>query len=174
MSKRLQDYPEPNPASLNISTGRPTGAFSLDHGTVELYPFRDSFSDTLGHDATLSPTTDSVPVPRTFPPSVPAAALVLPPVDPPDVPFNMTTPLAHPMHAAVAYEGSGDDVPAEPAGHSDDLAFPTAAGPAEQTTNATAATIVGPVPAVSSAALTPAQWAALPPTTTADMIMKAP
>ena len=78
------------------------------------------------------------------------------------------------MDTEVDYDGSGDDVPAEPAGHSDDLAFPTAAGPAEQTTNATAETLIGPVPAVYSAALTPAQWAELPPTARGDMIMKAP
>ena len=111
------------------------------------------------------------PVP---PPPVPAAAPVLPLVDPPDIYSNLAIPLPHPMDTEVDYDGSGDNVPAEPAGHSDDQTFLTAAGPAEQTINATVETLVGRVHAVYSAVLTPAQWAALPPTTRGDMIMKAP
>ena len=67
------------------------------------------------------------------------------------------------MDAEVDYDGSGDDAPAQPASHSANLTLSTPSGSAEQTTDAPAETLAGPVPAVYSAALTPTQWAALPP-----------
>ena len=78
------------------------------------------------------------------------------------------------MDTEVDYDGPGADAPAEPASHSADLALPAPSGSAEQTTATPAETLAGPVPAVYSAAITPAQWAALPPALRGDKVMKAP
>ena len=145
-------------ASLTISTGRPTGAFLLHHSTPEVPPFRDSFLDSIRHDTTSLPTTVYAPVPRTLPPPVPADAPLIPLVDDsPDIYSNVATTLPHPMDAEVDHDGFDEDGPAEPASHSDDLDLPAASGSDTPTTDASAETLAGPVPAVYSAELTPTQ-----------------
>ena len=104
---------------------------------------------------------------------MPATAPLIPLFGPPDISSNRATTLPHLLYAEVDYDGLGDDMQADSASYSADLALPTPSGSTAQIPDAPAETLDGPVPAVHSAASRPAQWVALPPTTRGDMIMKA-